>query len=137
VLQVGAPREVYLAPSSPAVARQLGQPPINLLQVERRGDHWRAADGTKLAAVADLDATRIGDATRATLGIRPEHVAPIGGRHDAEVAVVEDAGPHRVLLLRFAGTEIHMLVRRDFGAVPGGTLTPLIDPAHALLWPAE
>jgi ABC-type sugar transport system ATPase subunit len=137
VLQVGAPRDVYLAPASPAVARQLGQPPINLLQVEKRGDHWCAGDGTRLLSIAEVDATRIGDATRATLGIRPEHVAPVGGRSPAEVAVVEDAGPHRVLLLRFAGGEIHVLVRRDFASVPGGTLHPLLDPRRAILWPAE
>jgi hypothetical protein len=51
--------------------------------------------------------------------------------------VVEDAGPHRVLLLRFAGGEIHVLVRRDFASVPGGTLHPLLDPRRAILWPAE
>ena len=137
VLQVGAPREVYLAPSSPAVARQLGQPPINLLPVERRGDHWCAADGTRLLEVAAVDSVRVGDATRAELGIRPEHVAPTGGRYPAEVAVVEDAGPHRILLLRFAGTEIHVVVRRDFAAAPGGTLQPLFDPERALLWPVH
>jgi multiple sugar transport system ATP-binding protein len=137
VLQVGAPREVYLAPASPAVARQLGQPPINLIPVERRAEYWCAADGTKLLAVATVDTRRVGAANRAELGIRPEHVAPIGGRNPAEVAVVEDAGPHRILLLRFAGTEIHVVVRRDFAAAPGGTLTPLLDPVHALLWPAR
>lgn len=136
VLQVGAPGEVYLAPSSPAVARQLGQPPINLLEVERRGDHWCAADGTRLVAIAEVDSKRVGAAERATLGIRPEHVAPLGGRHPAEVAVVEDAGPHRILLLRFAGREIHVVVRRDFAAAPGGTLQPLFDPVHSLLWPS-
>jgi hypothetical protein len=42
-----------------------------------------------------------------------------------------------VLLLRFAGGEIHVIVKRDFAAAPGGTLQPLLDPRRALLWPAE
>jgi len=137
VLQVGTPREVYLSPASPAVARQLGQPPINLLAVERRGDHWCSGDGARLARVAEVDASRVGDAARARLGIRPEHVAPHGGETPAEVAVVEDAGPHRVLLLHFAGGALHVVVPRDFEAAPGTKLAPRFDPRHALLWREE
>jgi len=72
VLQVGTPREVYLSPASPAVARQLGQPPINLLAVERRGDHWCAGDGARLvgdpdeacAVAGSPTSTRAASATR-------------------------------------------------------------------------
>jgi len=137
MLQVGTPREVYLSPASPAVARQLGQPPINLLAVERRGDHWCTGDGARLARVAEVDASRVGDALRARLGIRPEHVAPHGGETPAEVAVVEDAGPHRVLLLHFAGGALHVVVPCDFEAAPGTQLAPRFDPRHALLWREE
>jgi multiple sugar transport system ATP-binding protein len=75
------------------------------------------------------------DGTKATLGIRPEHVAPDGGAHPATVAVIEDAGPHRILLLRFVGGGLHLLVSRDFDVRPGATLRPRIEPARALLWP--
>jgi len=136
VQQVGTPGDVYLAPASPLVARQLGQPPINVLTVERRGEHWCAADGTPLVRAAGVDASRVGTSPRALLGIRPEHVAPTGGAARAEIAVVEDTGPQRVLLLRFAGATLHVIVARDFPAAPGGPLQPLFDSRRALLWPA-
>jgi len=133
-MQSGTPREIYLEPASPEVARQLGQPPINLIPVTRRDDAWVADDGTPIVRAADLSPSRA-TGPRALLGIRPEHVSLDGGCHPASVSVVEDAGPHRVLLLRFAGGELHVTVRRDFPAATGTILLPRIDPARALLWP--
>ncbi len=48
ILQTGTPREIYERPRSPVVARQLGQPAINLLPVRRGGGQWisSGADGS-------------------------------------------------------------------------------------------
>jgi multiple sugar transport system ATP-binding protein len=131
VLQVGTPRQIYLEPATPEVARQLGQPSINLIPVVRRDGGWVARDGTPLLR----DPAPVSEGAAAILGIRPEHVDPDGGEHAATVVVVEDAGPHRVLLLHFAGADLHVLVRRDFPIERGATLRPRIQPARALLWP--
>ena len=40
ILQVGRPETVYRKPLSPLVARQLGQPAINLLEVRRQNGAW-------------------------------------------------------------------------------------------------
>jgi len=137
VLQVGTPREVYLEPSSPEVARQLGQPPINVLPVVRRGEWWTASDGTGLVRASDVRRGRVAesDGVKALLGIRPEHVAPDGGSHPATVAVVEDAGPHRIVLVRFAGGQVRFLVPRERALAPGASVRPRFDASRTLLWP--
>jgi ABC-type sugar transport system ATPase subunit len=128
VLQAGPPREVYLRPRSPAVARALGSPPVNELAAVRRDGGWTAEDGTPLCP-----APRSG-AERARLGVRPEHVEPAGGLAPAVIEVVENAGPHQVLLARFAGTRIHLLAPRSFAARPGQTIHPRLDPARVVVW---
>ena len=128
VLQTGAPREVYLRPRSPEVARALGSPPMNEIDAVRRGERWLADDGTPLCTAAPSAPER------ARLGVRPEHVAPEGGPAPAQIEVVEDAGPHRVLVARFAGTRVHLLAPRTFGARPGDTIHPRIAGERVVVW---
>ena len=128
VHQNGTPREVYLRPNSALVARQLGQPPINLFEARREGHRWLGADGTFLAPAA-ADAPE-----RATLGIRPEHVQPQGGDSSGIVEVVEETGPERVLVARWAGTRIHVLCPRSTPLRSGHPIEPRLDPEHVLVW---
>ena len=131
VLQCGAPREVYLRPRSPAVARALGSPPVNEFEVVRRNGQWVArADGTLLCPAEDPGREQ------ALLGVRPEHVAPVGGPGTAVIEVVENTGPHQVLVARFAGTRVHVLAPRSFAARPGQTIHPRIDAERVILWAA-
>jgi len=131
VLQSGAPSEVYLAPSSPEVARALGSPPMNELLARRAGGQWLAeSDGTPLCAA------RTGGGERARLGFRPEHVAPEGGSAEAEVQVVENAGHQTILVVSLAGARLHLLVPRTFVARPGDRIRPRIDAERVVVWSA-
>src|SRR4051812_29590793 len=40
ILQTGTPETIYRAPVSPKVARQVGQPRINLIALELRDGNW-------------------------------------------------------------------------------------------------
>ena len=131
ILQTAGPEEIYLRPATPQVARLLGSPPINVLDARRDGALWRSADGTALC-----DAPPSAPA-RARLGIRPEHVAPRGGPSEAVVEVVEDIGPARVVLARWAGTHVHLLLERSSPIVVGDLLRPRLDGARIVTWPAE
>lgn len=140
VLQIGTPSEVYLAPASPEVARQLGQPPINLIEVERRGDAWHAPDGTTLFTAADAIARFAPAMTRALLGLRPEHLALVA--RDAARAVpatiewVEDAGPYRVIALRALGRSLRCMTPADASVEVGATVGVALSWSHARLWAA-
>ncbi|MCC6408395.1 MAG: ABC transporter ATP-binding protein [Planctomycetes bacterium] len=131
VLQAGDARSIYLAPKSPLVARQLGSPPINLFTAAWSDGWWRAADGVPLLETARPSATR------ATLGVRPEHVEPTGGPAAARVEVVEDTGPTRVLLLALGASHVHVVVPRSFVARVGEELRPRIDRERVVVWPAD
>jgi multiple sugar transport system ATP-binding protein len=133
ILQTGKPRDIYERPVSPVVALQLGQPAINLLPVRREGGQWRAADGTAL-----LRADGGGSAQR-LLGIRPEHVALLGGDASSEgvVRVVEHTGPTTTLLVDWLGSHVHILVPRHASVRPGDRVRPRIDPERALLFDGQ
>jgi multiple sugar transport system ATP-binding protein len=131
ILQCASPEEVYARPHSFRVARLLGSPPINVIEVRRSEGRWLAADGTNLAAAPT------GAPAHARLGIRPEHVSPEGGASEAAVEVVEDVGPARIVLARWAGSHWHLLVPRDFRVAVGDRLHPRLDEAQLVVWPAE
>ena len=132
VLQVGTPSEIYERPCSPVVARQLGQPAINLVDVRREDGHWVSPDGTPL-----MRADSAGPARR-VLGFRPENVALNGGSEGLPgvVRVVEYTGPTTTLLVEWAGVHVHVLVPRRADVRPGDRVHPLVDPTRAVLFDA-
>ena len=130
ILQVGSPEEIYLRPTSPTVARQLGTPPINLIRAQKHGELYRAMDGTPLTnapAHSPVDAL---------LGTRPEHLAPNGGPSPATITLVEETGPTRTLLATWAGTRIHLTVPHGEAFQPGQIIHPRIEIQRLLVWPA-
>lgn len=137
VLQVGTPRDIYERPSSPVVARQLGQPAINLIRVRRVGGHWVAADGTAL-----MRAGHDGE-SEAVLGIRPENIAvgPLNepqsgafGAAPAVVEIVEYIGPTTTILCMWAGSHVHVVVPRRASIRPGDRFVPHIDTSRAMFF---
>jgi multiple sugar transport system ATP-binding protein len=137
ILQTGTPREIYEHPASATVARQLGQPAINLLPVRRGEGHWIARDGTPLVAVqsaTEPDADRIG--ATMTLAVRPENIAPHGGTDEAVTKVVEHMGPTTKLLVSWAGAEVHIVTAGQGTFRPGERIRPRIDPSRVILFPA-
>ncbi|MBL8843014.1 MAG: ABC transporter ATP-binding protein [Planctomycetes bacterium] len=141
VLQSGTPREIYLAPASPAVARQLGQPAINLIELERRGATWCARDGTPLLPIDAAAARGVADASAALLGVRPEagriaaeaRASPLRGR----VELVEECGPHRVVAVHALGQTLRFAVGNDRSFSPGDAVAIELPPERLLLWPAD
>jgi multiple sugar transport system ATP-binding protein len=129
ILQTGAPEEIYRRPATPEVARQLGQPPINLIPVRRQGGQW-TREGIGL-----IEATE-GVESEAILGVRPEDIDPLGGSHDAQVRVVEDMGATRTLLIRWAGCDLHIVTPKSFSARPGDTIRPVLQAARVVVWGA-
>jgi multiple sugar transport system ATP-binding protein len=138
VLQEGTPRDIYARPISPVVARQLGQPAINLIPVRRVSGHWTALDGTALMA-----AEPSGPSER-LLGIRPEDIVPepLGSEpggvgpsgQEALVQLVEYLGPTTTLLCQWAGTQVHISLARRSPFRPNDRLRLRVLPARAVLF---
>jgi multiple sugar transport system ATP-binding protein len=129
ILQQGTPEEVYRRPATPAVARQLGQPAINLFAARRAGNHWNSGGVDLLPAS--------GEASAATVGVRPEDLALAGGASEGVVRVVEDLGPTRLAVIDWAGQHCHALLAKDRAVAVGERVAPSFAPERALVWPAE
>ncbi len=126
VRQTGSPEEVYSRPISPLVARQLGQPAINIIEVQSAEGQWVIKNNVPLAPTVDKG--------RALMGIRPEDIAPAGGTLSGRIRVVEDTGPQWILLVDWAGIALHILVGKERDYAPGDEIWPKIDPAKAVVW---
>lgn len=131
VLQTGTPEEIYRRPVSPAVARQLGQPAINILKVLRSDGHWATQAGEPILPANG----RTSD--RALIGVRPEDIAPTGGERPATVKVVEDMGPALVLLVDWLGSPWHLMAPKTSPVKTGDTLYPKINPDRVVFWQDE
>ncbi len=134
IQQVGTPREVYERPASPLVACQLGQPQINLFDAQLCGEQFCAEDGTNLCGAPR------GAAKNARIGVRPEHLEIIptndlSTAFAATVDLVENAGPHQILVTHWAGQRVHALVDRSQRAVVGERIALRVAAGRAVVWP--
>jgi multiple sugar transport system ATP-binding protein len=136
ILQVGTPEDLYRRPASPQVARQLGQPAVNLIEVERSGGSWLSADGTALLPAEGAAAAPDG-AERMILGVRPEDIALRGGSSAGRARVVEQRGATKVVLVRWAGAELHVTAPAAAEVRVGEEVFPRIDASRAMLWPRQ
>jgi ABC-type sugar transport system ATPase subunit len=101
---------------------------MNVLEARREDGWWVVEDGSRIVEAAD------GPPGPATIGFRPEHASPDGGSFGAEVEVVEDLGPARVIVLRRAGWKLRLLVERTVHATPGSILRPRILRERVVEW---
>ena len=129
ILQSGTPEEIYRKPVSPLVARQLGQPAINLLEAVRKNNAWQTDSGLTIANATGSHVER------AMLGIRPEDISATGGSTEAVVKIVEDTGPAVVLLVEWLGRDFHLLTTKSQTYHPGDKLFPSVRPDGIVVWP--
>ncbi|MFC1452835.1 hypothetical protein ACFLSJ_05765 [Verrucomicrobiota bacterium] len=128
VLQIGTPEEIYRSPSSPSVALQLGRPPVNLFTVRSIDGFWVTEQGLPLM---EAEGEAGGEAVA---GVRPEDIRAAGGDRPAKVRVVEETGAARILLIGWAGQDVHILSGRDARVKAGDTVFPSVDADRVVLW---
>jgi multiple sugar transport system ATP-binding protein len=131
VLQTSTPEEIYERPTSPRVARQLGYPPINLIDVQKQNEQWITASNTAILS-AKQNAP-----SHATLGIRPENISLEGGRIPARIEVIEELGPSTILLVKWAGESVYILVLGERRWQVGDEIYPQIDAERVMVWLEE
>ena len=133
VLQTGTPEEIYRQPISPAVARQVGQPRINIIPVTEQNGMYLTTGGLPLLAVP----ARYRGTKRMVLGVRPEDVALTGGDRPGSVVLVEDTGPAKVAVISWGGERLHVLMSKYATSKPSDQIFPLLDPERVVFWPPE
>jgi multiple sugar transport system ATP-binding protein len=131
IAQMGAPLDLYDRPANTFVAGFIGSPAMNLV-AGIAGD-----DGTLRAGDLVLPLPRaaaLPPGTRATWGLRPEHLALTATGIPAEIVVVEPTGSETHLVLRAGGQELLAVLRDRVALRPGDAVHLTPDTAHVHLF---
>jgi ABC-type sugar transport system ATPase subunit len=110
VQQVGTPRELYERPGNTFVARFIGAPAMNLLDVTGEGASSRL-DGTDVVLPVSGDGPY-------RLGLRPTDLRP-GGPLMVTVDLVESLGPEALVHVDLGGRELLVVVPEPCALRPG------------------
>jgi multiple sugar transport system ATP-binding protein len=127
--QVGPPRAIYEDPANAFVAGFLGSPPINWIDVERRGERLMGAG----AAWPEPAGIEVGERARA--GLRSEHLRLDGEGVEIASTVVaaEPLGAETHVLLDAAGARLRMKVAGFDAPTRGQSVRVVVRPG-AVLW---
>ena len=136
VTQFGPTAEVYRRPRDATTARVFSDPPMNFLQLTRRGGSLTLAGGRQVAVPAALGS--LPDGTYLA-GFRPNHLAlepPPGHSLDFEavLAVSEITGSETFVHLDHAGERWIGLVHGVRNLRAGQTMRVHVDPARLYLF---
>ncbi|NLS17635.1 ABC transporter ATP-binding protein [Rhizobium sp. P40RR-XXII] len=144
IQQLASPAEIYHRPANLFVAGFIGAPAMNLIRGEiaiKAGAPVFESDSltVNLSNYPFLAPVKAGPAT---LGIRPEHVAPEGGTASLPtvagiVSVVEPMGADTVVWFDWAGQSLSYRIMGDTVLQPGAAIAPGIDIARASLFDAD
>jgi multiple sugar transport system ATP-binding protein len=136
ILQADDPHGIYNFPSCVFVARFIGQPPMNLLNVNGPvvgGDTLAWLDGQAVEVPA-LQA----DAAQALLGVRPEHVrlGPVGSGLSGRVERTEYFGSHWIAEVQTPAGTMKAVVDKATRPAEGEHVGLAFDTARIVLFDA-
>jgi len=105
VQQFGTPREIYTDPANTYVARFIGTPPMNLIEVAWR-DGRLSVGNIRMPAPGRVAALAAGAQDSLLLGVRPNalssEAAPTEGAIAGTVSLVEHIGAESIIAVRLA-----------------------------------
>ena len=141
-----APDELYDRPATLFIAGFVGNPPMNLVEVEvgrENGDYHARREGLDILIPAERGEKAAGKG-KVILGIRPEDITIGDEGIPTEVFVVEPLGRDDLVNIRIGGVSIHVLADPALGLAMGQNVkldfnaseAQFFDPAteRSLLW---
>ncbi|HEY0122958.1 MAG TPA: ABC transporter ATP-binding protein [Rhizobium sp.] len=144
IQQLGSPSEIYHRPANLFVAGFIGAPAMNFIEGEiafKAGIPVFESNGLviDLSGYPFLASAQAGPAT---LGVRPEHIAPDGMAKGwptipGAVSVVEPMGADAVIWFDWAGESLSYRIMGDATLDPGTEIAPGLDIARASLFGAD
>ncbi len=148
IQQVGPPTEVYRKPRNKFVAGFIGSPPMNFLDVERKGDAL-VADGLRVPLSGAMKAALDSQGGAATskgldevlLGLRPQQLSlrsedtPADhARLEGTVDVVEQMGAEDIVYASVGGKDVVASLPGGTGLRPGDPVVFSADPGEVHLF---
>lgn len=122
IRQIGTPKEIYDSPADTFVAGFIGNPPMNLLEVEIIGYRVKLEDQS--LEVPELIERLIRPVDgRVTMGIRPEHVKIADrGELKGTVYVVEPLGAEIIITVKLGNQFLKVLTFEEMNISPGDVI---------------
>ncbi len=137
IIQIGTPEEVFRNPASVTVAKQFGQPGINLLEVEFGGqdDELVARAGQLELLVAAKHRPSLAKINGAAqLGIRPQDMRiDVPDGIEGRVVAFQSLGSYGVCSVNCAGVQLQVIAAAETLAKPGDQVRVQID-KEAFMW---
>lgn len=139
VTQFGPTIEVFRRPDDLTTARTFADPPLNTIELPKKGGSFRLDGGADLPVPAAL--AGMADATY-TIGFQPHHLSlqsPSEGvvAVRARVSVTEITGSESFVHLEFGGARWVMLTHGIKVFEPGEMVDVYIDPRHIMVFDGE
>ena len=143
IQQLSDPHTIYNKPVNLYVAGFIGSPQMNMLNGTLSDGVFTAEDGTVIpVGTYEFTAQAMG-ATKAVLGIRPEHIV-LGEDTDrmpftqeVEIEIVEPMGSDTLAWTKIAGVPVTFRVDSDVHLSIGQKLVVGFDPARGSIFSAE
>ncbi|MBA3477815.1 MAG: ABC transporter ATP-binding protein [Lautropia sp.] len=130
IVQIGTPKEIFLAPASVTVAAFIGTPPMNLLAAHLE-------DGQVVVQGASLPVSGYpGERRAVTLGVRPGDLQITEQGIAARVEFIEDLGDNVIVNLEVQGQRVKARRDRVPALAEGQVVHLAFDPAAAHLFDA-
>jgi glycerol transport system ATP-binding protein len=139
VTQFGRTPSVYRKPVNATTARVFSDPPMNFLDVTKRGDKLTYGASDSVALPASMKGLADG---KYTAGFRPNHLelSAHGGdaiAFDTKLSVTEITGSETFVHLDHHGARWVGLVHGVQSLKPGQTLQVFLDPAHIYVFATD
>ncbi|ODT72949.1 MAG: ABC transporter ATP-binding protein [Pelagibacterium sp. SCN 63-23] len=143
IQQLADPHTIYNKPVNLYVAGFIGSPSMNFLKGTLDGQTFTAEDGTKIAVNSYEFAVAPAGATKAVLGVRPEHIfvgeaaESMPFKTEAEVEIVEPMGSETLAWTTIAGLSVTFRCSSDIPLKAGDKVTVGFDIARGSLFDAQ
>jgi ABC-type sugar transport systems, ATPase components len=142
IQQLADPHTIYNKPTNLYVAGFIGSPSMNFISGTLDGQTFTAEDGTRIPVGSYAFTTPPTGATKAVLGVRPEHIFIGDGAQgmpfttEAEVEIVEPMGSETLAWTKVAGVAVTFRCSSDIPLHAGDTITIGFDVARGSLFDA-
>ncbi len=143
IQQLSDPHTIYNKPVNLYVAGFIGSPSMNFIEGRIEGSEFIAEDGTRVPTATYEFTSRASGATKAVLGVRPEHIA-VGDAAaglpfttEAEIEIVEPMGSDTLAWTTLAGKSVTFRADSDIPLHVGQKVLLGFDPARGSFFDAE
>jgi multiple sugar transport system ATP-binding protein len=142
IQQLADPATIYNKPVNLYVAGFIGSPSMNFLEGTIEGETFTATDGTRIPLGTYEFSSKPAGATKAVLGVRPEHILLGDAARDmpfqteAEIEIVEPMGSETLVWTKVAGIPVTFRCSSDIILAAGDKIKVGFDIARGSLFDA-